>query len=175
MKDHRRWVEEGNPDICYNPACQEPRHYGKNLFLKFGNASRCARCDLYLQNNGEDDPNPRMGKSAEKHKEWVAQGNEDVYGTRRAPRPEKSWECGWYGWLDAARCGQCRQRIKFTKQDDEDWVAVHGVICAICGLGAAYTKVIYYCSDLRQILWELGLPMDGEKGVLCERVRYAIV
>lgn len=46
-QNHRRWVAEGHPNVCGNPACRAPRVLGSN-FRGWKTESRCMACFAHL-------------------------------------------------------------------------------------------------------------------------------
>ncbi|KAH7266865.1 uncharacterized protein BKA55DRAFT_154866 [Fusarium redolens] len=64
---HEVWVAQGNPDVCGNSACQEPRRPGACpwAFRYYGPDSRCQGCLIYRRaHEGSDPVNPRKGINA---------------------------------------------------------------------------------------------------------------
>ncbi|KNA96364.1 hypothetical protein FOXG_18143 [Fusarium oxysporum f. sp. lycopersici 4287] len=148
---HAIWVAQGNPDICGNTACQEPRHPGAGpwAFGFYGPDSRCQGCLIYRRaHGGLDSDNPKKGINAVNHRAWVAEGNDDVYGTCHVPRPMDSHLLGWMGWMKQAKCPACL--YKPTVQEDAAWVEVYGDICAICGVDQEFTRYIRNRCDQRR-------------------------
>ncbi|KAM0439503.1 hypothetical protein ACHAQK_006216 [Fusarium lateritium] len=144
---HDIWVSNGNADACGNPACQEPRT-PKGTFNFWGPDMRCAACARYKSAHGQDPENPRLGLTAAKHPSWVAEGNEDVYGTCHAPRPADSHLLGWQGWMTLSKCGACL--YKPSAQEDAAWAEMYGDICAICGVGRRFTRRLRNRCDFRR-------------------------
>jgi hypothetical protein len=92
---HNIWVSNGNQNTCGNPACQEPRNPERGNFNFRGPDMRCVACSRYKNAHGHDPESPRLGLTATKHLSWVAEGNDDVYGTFHTPRPTNTGCTGW--------------------------------------------------------------------------------
>jgi hypothetical protein len=119
QREHRHWVAQGNPDICYGAGCGKERPQWGTAQAKswtgFRDKARCPNCQ---QKERNADPNAKKRVTAEDHKQWVAQGNPNVCGGCGATRPENK-EKGhkqWTGYCENSRCGRCVRKRKKERE-----------------------------------------------------------
>lgn len=144
----RSLVGRGNPDVCGNPACEEPRTPANMRKYRFWSQDmRCAGCYLHLRTHGSDNNSPKYGQTAAGHRKWVEKGHDDVYGTCRVPSQIDSHLVGGKGWKVASKCPACAR--KPTKKEDEEWRELYGDISAICGVDREYTIFIMRRTEKR--------------------------